>query len=193
MQRLVQEGLLRSERNRGLFVITLTPDDVLDIYAARAAIEHAAVSLILRRGDPGRAVARLDEVHREMRDAAARDDYPAVSDADLRFHEVLVAESASPRLTRMHGTLLVESRMCMTALQGTYRLPEEVVAEHGFLVEGLRAGDAAWLSRLIDAHMEDALRRLTPQPQDVDEPAESPILASPPRRSRLAGRDSPAI
>src|SRR5438045_3707747 len=37
MQRLVQEGLLISERHRGLFVIRLRPDDVLDIYLARAA------------------------------------------------------------------------------------------------------------------------------------------------------------
>lgn len=31
MQRLVSEGLLRSERNRGIFVIELTDDDVLDV------------------------------------------------------------------------------------------------------------------------------------------------------------------
>src|SRR5919108_2735600 len=63
MQRLVQEGLLRSEHNRGLFVITLEPDDVRDIYAARAAVERAAVSLILAR-DPERAAARLTDAHR---------------------------------------------------------------------------------------------------------------------------------
>jgi DNA-binding GntR family transcriptional regulator len=164
MQRLVQEGLLRSERNRGLFVLTLTPDDVRDIYTARTAVERAAVSLILRR-DGGQAAARLDEVHREMKEAASRTDYPAVSDADLRFHEALVAASGSPRLMRMHGTLLVESRMCMTALERTYRLLDEVVAEHGALVDGIRASKEARLFQLIDTHMQDALQRLI-APQD---------------------------
>src|SRR5215204_4789941 len=42
MQRLVQEGLLRSERNRGLFVVELDDDDARDIYVARAAVEKAA-------------------------------------------------------------------------------------------------------------------------------------------------------
>jgi DNA-binding GntR family transcriptional regulator len=97
-----------------------------------------------------------------MREAAARADYPALSDADLRFHEVLVAASKSPRLMRMHGTLLVESRMCMTALQSTYRLPDEVVTEHGALVDGLLEADEERLFRLIDAHMQDALLRLIP-------------------------------
>ena len=35
MQRLTQEGLLVSIRNRGLFVIDMTPEDVRDMYSAR--------------------------------------------------------------------------------------------------------------------------------------------------------------
>jgi DNA-binding GntR family transcriptional regulator len=196
MQRLVQEGLLRSERNRGLFVITLTLDDVRDIYAARAAVERAAASLILRR-DPVRAATRLDEVLREMKDAAARTDYAALSDADLRFHEVLVAESGSPRLIRMHGTLLVESRMCMTALESTYQCPDEVVEEHGAILAGLRSDDTAHLFELIDAHTDDALRRLTPNPTvggltpevaDGERRGISDAIARPARRSKRVTR-----
>jgi DNA-binding GntR family transcriptional regulator len=192
MQRLVQEGLLRSERNRGLFVISLTPDDIRDIYTARAAVERAAVALILRR-DPVQAAARLDQVHREMKEAALRMDFHALSDRDLRFHEVLVAASGSPRLMRMHGTLLVESRMCMTELERTYRLPDEVVNEHGALMEAIGAGDEARLLPLIDAHMQDALRRLTPQPPDEGgdgraDAADGDAAAAPKRRSRRVSR-----
>jgi DNA-binding GntR family transcriptional regulator len=199
MQRLVQEGLLRSERNRGLFVITLTPDDVRDIYLARAAVERAAVSLILRR-NPEKAAARLDEVLHEMQDAAVRTDRPALYDADLKFHEVLVAESASPRLMRMHGTLLVEARMCMTALS-TYRASDALVQEHARLAEAVREGDEARLLQLIDAHMEvgsqmeEALRRLTAQATtqapDFDNQQEAAPRAGPPRRARRPSRGSP--
>jgi DNA-binding GntR family transcriptional regulator len=163
MQRLVQEGLLRSERNRGLFVITLEPDDVRDIYFARAAIERAAVSLILRH-EPKQVAARLALVHREMTAAARESDFTALADADLRFHELLVAQSGSRRLTRMYATLLVESRMCLTALQETDRFSHSVVKEHGALVTAIRSVDEARLSRLIEAHTQDALRRLAPEP-----------------------------
>jgi len=161
MQRLVQEGLLRSERNRGLFVISLEPEDVRDIYTARAAVERAAVSLIVK-GDRHAAADRLKVVHDEMVVAAERGDRAGLSDADLRFHETLVGLSGSPRLARMHGTLLVETRMCLTALQNTDRPSAEAVEEHGELVEAVRAGDKRRLIRLIDAHMDDALRRLIP-------------------------------
>lgn len=158
-QRLVQEGLLRSELNRGLFVVVLEADDVRDVYTARAAIERAAVSLILR-GDYQKAADALAKVHREMVRAAAKNDRAALSDADLRFHEVLVSLSDSPRLARMHGTLLVETRMCLGALEQTDRPPDDAVAEHAALVDAVRRGDEQHLLELIDEHMADALDRL---------------------------------
>ena len=49
MQRLTQEGLVISIRNRGLFVVELTADDVRDVYVARSAVERAAAQLVLER------------------------------------------------------------------------------------------------------------------------------------------------
>src|ERR671936_2783799 len=49
MQRLIQEGLLRAERHRGVFVIELGLDDVHDVYLARKAIEHEAARRVLDR------------------------------------------------------------------------------------------------------------------------------------------------
>lgn len=161
MQRLVQEGLLRSERHRGLFVIDLEAGDVYDIYAARTAIERAAVIRIVR-GDRQTAAEKLDEAHQLMRDAARDDDQKAVSDADLSFHEALVEASGSPRLNRMARTLLTETRMCLSALQRTYRATEERVAEHGEIIDAVRAGDERRVLELLEAHMEDAVRRLAP-------------------------------
>ena len=51
LQRLVQEGLLRSEPHRGVFIPVISPDDVHDIYLAREAIEGAAVKAICARED----------------------------------------------------------------------------------------------------------------------------------------------
>jgi DNA-binding GntR family transcriptional regulator len=163
MQRLVQEGLLRSERNRGLFVIDLAADDVRDIYAARSAIESAAAIMILRANDP-KALAELRSACAAMTKAAKRKDMAGLSDADLRFHEVLVTQSGSPRLNRMHQTLIVETRMCMTALEDKYRLPVDRVREHEAIVDAIEAKDEALALRRIDEHMQDALTRLAPAP-----------------------------
>ncbi|MFD6070636.1 GntR family transcriptional regulator [Amycolatopsis sp. WAC 04182] len=161
MQHLVSEGLLRSERHRGLFVIDLEPGDVYDIYSARSAIERAAMLRALR-GDRERVATELEEAVRAMATAADDDDPTALSWADLRFHEALIAASGSKRLVRMARTLLIETRMCLTALQATYQQVEERVTEHTRIIEALRAGDEETALSLLEAHMEDAVQRLAP-------------------------------
>ncbi|WP_158887045.1 GntR family transcriptional regulator [Amycolatopsis anabasis] len=161
MQRLVSEGLLRSERHRGLFVINLEPGDVYDIYSARSAIERAAAIRILR-GDRERVAEQLDETVRAMAAAAESGDPTALSEADLRFHEVLINASGSRRLVRMARTLLIETRMCLSALQATYQAIEERVVEHNRIIEAIRAGDEDLTVSLLEAHMEDAVQRLVP-------------------------------
>lgn len=173
MQRLVSEGLLRSERHRGLFVIDLKPGDVYDIYASRAAIERAA-GIRIMRGDRTRAASRLTEVLAAMADAANDDDPRAVSEADLRFHEELVAASGSRRLVRMASTLLIETRMCLAALQRTDHSNADRLAEHTAIVEAIEAGQEHQLLELLDAHMEDAITRLAPGTSLYAEPPKVP-------------------
>ncbi|UPO77352.1 GntR family transcriptional regulator [Arthrobacter sp. Helios] len=160
MQRLTQEGLLISIRNRGLFVITMTDAEVRDMYVARTAVERAASELILQRGGKDVA-ARLLQTVQSMKQAADRGDLDAMSEADMEYHSTLVAAAASPRLTRMHNTLLTETRMCLTALERRYPDPHARVGEHQAIAEALAAGDPDLVGRLLITHMDDALDRLT--------------------------------
>ena len=59
----------------------------------------------------------------------------------------------------MARTLLIETRMCLTVLQGTYQRVEERVDEHTRIIEALRAGDEKTALALLEAHMEDAVQR----------------------------------
>lgn len=170
MQRLTQEGLLVSVRNRGLFVIEMTPENVRDMYVARSAVERAAAEQIFRH-DPVTAGDRLVEVAREMSSAAARNDTVAVGDADVRFHEVLVSLAESPRLTRIHKTLLTETRMCIRALKDAYAEPEDRVAEHLGIAEAFKATDPQLVDRLLVAHMDDAVVRIGGPAPSVASPA----------------------
>lgn len=169
MQRLVQEGLVRAEPNRGLFVKELDPEEIRDLYVARIAIESAAGRAIIKNDD-GEAVAALRDAYDAMQAAAEAGDLDKLSDADLHFHEMLVGAAGSPRLQRMHETLMVETRMCLTALQGTYQDPEDQVAEHRRIAEAIAAGDAAELVEAIESHMEEALDRLVHDEAAVEGP-----------------------
>jgi DNA-binding GntR family transcriptional regulator len=159
MQRLVQEGLVRSEPHRGLFVITLDGKDVEDVYRTRLIIERAACQLVMAH-NRGEAVVRLTEALAALVKAARQRDRIAISDADVAFHQVLVAASGSPRLERMAQTLLVETRMCLNVLQDKYPEPDELVEEHRKLVDAISDGDEVRLLRLTEEHMTDSIERL---------------------------------
>lgn len=159
MQRLVQEGLLRSERHRGLFVCELTSDDVRDVYVARLAVERAACELIMR-GNRGEALARLTPAVNRLSEAAASGDRTAMSDADQEFHQTLVSCAGNSRLERMAQTLLVETRMCLTVMQDVYPEPQELLDEHQRILDAIVEGAEERLLELIESHMVDTVARI---------------------------------
>jgi DNA-binding GntR family transcriptional regulator len=157
MQRLTQEGLLVAIRNRGLFVIDMTPEDVRDMYIAREAVERAAARKILN-GDHRAAGKELLQIVDQMAEAQT----PAeVSELDIAFHERLLKLARSPRLARMHQTFITETRMCIHALDETYAKSEVRDKEHRALANAIRKGDRELTDRLLAAHMDDAVNRLT--------------------------------
>jgi len=162
MQRLAQEGLLTSIRNRGLFVMELTRPDVEDIYLVRTAVERAAGLLLISRGDP-EDILELRSLLSAMQQASDNEDSAALGQADLAFHEGFVALSRSTRLQRTHATLVTETRVCMRVLNQTYPDRDDRLGEHARIVEAIATGDADTMDRLLSEHARDALDRLLPR------------------------------
>jgi DNA-binding GntR family transcriptional regulator len=163
MQRLIQEGLIRKEPNRGLFVIELDEQDVRDIYLARRTIERTAIAMLTASRDQ-QTIDALAAMIEEMEKAADSDDWSSVADLDLGFHELLVESTNSKRLVRMFKTLTAETRMCLIRLESLYTPMgtrwHALAAEHRRLLEAIVAGDTEEVVRLLDAHLDMALRFL---------------------------------
>lgn len=160
LQRLVQEGLLRSEPHRGVFVRELGPGEIEDVYRARAAIERAVVGELVER-QPEPPLEGPREVLAEMERAAGDGSWEEVSGLDLRFHASLVEATGSRRLVRMFGTLLVETSMCLRGLEEAYPVRTELVAEHRELLEAIAGGGRSEARALVDAHLAAAVSILT--------------------------------
>ena len=159
MQRLTAEGLLVSHRNRGLFVVSMDDDDIRDMYIARTAVERAAIEQVIEHGDPA-AVQALTDVVALMRRHIDDPNGEDMAEADMQFHQTLVEYARSQRLSRLHGTILVETKMCLRAMRGTYSSGKERTDEHQALVDAIAAGDAKAADELMIEHMRDGLRRL---------------------------------
>ena len=156
LQRLIQEGLVRSEPHRGVFVPVLTEDDVRDIYLARDALESAAVKRIIAGDESTAAADELDKVVRLMTEAEAADDWPAVGGYDLEFHTALVAASGSERLQRMFSTVISETRLCLGVLTEA-DARSDLVEEHEQIAAMIRAKETEKALEVLRRHFDDAV------------------------------------
>jgi DNA-binding GntR family transcriptional regulator len=165
MQRLIQEGLLRAERNRGVFVVQLDQDDARDVYLARGAVERAAAAIVTQQRPP-ETLAELQRIANTMSESSGGSWMELISH-DLEFHQTLVDAAGSPRLTRMFHTLIAETRLCLQRLEPFYETGEEVAAEHQAILDAITAGDAEGVDQLLLLHMDASAARLS-----VPKPAE---------------------
>jgi len=174
LQRLVQEGLLKSIPHRGVFVPVVSNLDIEDLYLAREAIEGAATRVITMSPAHADLAGRLEAIVGEMRKAAGANRWSAVADLDMRFHRELVGSSGSPRLSRMYASLIDETRAILSV---TVRYPnrDDLVAEHGDIATHVAAGDIdgalASVARHFEITIESLLRDREPQDGESADPA----------------------
>ncbi|MEV6493803.1 GntR family transcriptional regulator [Actinoplanes sp. NPDC051633] len=136
---LIEEGLLVREPHRGVFVATLTPAQIADIYRVRRLLECTA----LRQApiDPPRAQLMRAAVE-EAKDAAARGEWRAVGTANMHFHEHIVALAGSPRLDGWMRQLTAELRLAFASAKDYEALHRPFVALNDDITTTYEAGDA---------------------------------------------------
>jgi DNA-binding GntR family transcriptional regulator len=171
LQRLIQEGLLRSAPHRGVFVPVMTPEDIDDIYVAREALETAAVRRIIGTQREVSVYKALDRIVRSMGHAAAAGDWHTVASRDLDFHTELVSAAGSPRLERMFTTVISETRLCLSVLTRAEGAREDLVDEHRRVSEMIREGDTEGAIKVLKQHYDDAVVTMKRSRRAQEEPA----------------------
>jgi DNA-binding GntR family transcriptional regulator len=160
LQRLVQDGLLRSEPHRGVFVPKVGPDDIADIYLARLAIEGAALRIVAAREDRASTVALLQDLVAQMRTATTAGRWARVADLDMRFHSEVVKASGSTRLQRMYAMLIDETRVVL-AMTANVTGREDLVDEHRDIADYIVAGNAGAAEAMLAQSFHDSEHALS--------------------------------
>lgn len=161
--RLEHEGLLRRERNRGVFVVVLDDASIRDVYFVREVVERAAALRVAARHDDS-DLAELEAILVAL-EQAIDGEWSALVALDLEFHRRLVIAAHSERLARAFEPLYAETRLCLTYLESHYDDRSTLLDEHRTLLAAIRAGaDPELISELVHEHMTDSAAKLT-EPQ----------------------------
>jgi DNA-binding GntR family transcriptional regulator len=157
MQRLIQEGLLRSEPHRGVFVVDFSERDLADIFLVRAAIESAAIRRILSIGAQEAVASRLHRISERMDKAVRAGRWKDGGALDFEFHRALVDGADSERLSRTYVTVQAETRLCLHRLMGGYRSSQDLAEEHFRLAGMLATSSLEAILHELDRHFGDPI------------------------------------
>lgn len=155
---LTHERLLVHELNRGVFVRTLTAQDVIEIYRVRRVIECTAV----RRPavDPAEALAAARQAVADGEQAAAADQWRDVGTANIRFHQALAALAGSTRIDEFMDGVLAELRLVFHVMDNPRSFHEPYLARNRALLRLLEVGDFETVARDLERYFDDAEEEL---------------------------------
>lgn len=156
---LSREGLVEVQRHRGARVITLSYEDIEEIYSLRLAIERLAMERCAERAD-ARVLARLDEVIEQMRTIAS--DAPGDEHVrlDLEFHDLVYAAADHARLERTWGMLRSQVSMFLNARTDRTDFRAKLHQEHQEMRDILATGDPQASVAAIEKHIGWTLRQI---------------------------------
>lgn len=155
LNRLVQEGLLVSRPNRGVFVCELTVRDIAEVYEAREVLECAAAETITKMDAESRSsiADRLSAFTKRMQPAVDARDFATLSRIDIEFHTSIVEAAGNMRLLRAYATLAAEALMCMSHFEYVPPKLDRVLPGHQEIAELLRDGDMEAVHLALHRHL----------------------------------------
>lgn len=148
---LTQEGLLRYEPNRGVYVAQPDMAAIIDIYRLRQLIECSA----LRNAYPLHpAVERMTEAVSLARTLSQHQDWTGVGTANMQFHTAIVDLADSERLNRIYRNISAELRLAFGHLNDAEQLHAPYVEKNAAILALLIAGQNEQAAQALSAYLD---------------------------------------
>lgn len=155
MRMLQADGLVEVRTNQGIYVKSLSPDEVWEIYTARILIEGFIAEMVAQRATP-EDVAKFFEACDMAERAARRKDFETTVEADFRLHRLIWNVSGHQLLTEILSRLEVQIRMFLKVQVVLFDHLFDSVKEHYPLVQAIAEHDPEKAKYHMQHHIEEA-------------------------------------
>ena len=152
LERLVQDGLVRSDPRRGFWVRTFTAQDIHEIYDLRGALEVLALRLAAPRLDPADLRTQLDMLYQVR---AHLDQHPVslFLQGDFRLHTLFIRTSGNSRLIHYLSTLRSQFSMFQVKDTRNFSRIEPALYDHEQILLALLKQNVEKAAELLAAHI----------------------------------------
>jgi phosphonate utilization transcriptional regulator len=157
---LGQAGLVRTEKNRGVFVRQVSIEEADEIYEVRAALDGLIGRLAARRIRPEQ-LERVRTIVKRMHAASRTRDVDAYYPLNVEFHEALAQAAGNQALLANYRRLVNELHLYRreTLARSAENIPIST-NDHEAIVHAVAKGDAALAERLLYEHVINSRERL---------------------------------
>lgn len=157
---LGQAGLVRTEKNRGVFVRQVSLEEANEIYDVRAALEGLVGRLAARRIRPEQE-ERIRAVVKKMHALARSQDAAAYYPLNVEFHELLLQAAGNLALATNYRRVVNELDLYRreTISRSAENIPLST-REHEAIVNAVAKRDEKLAERLLNEHVAASRERL---------------------------------
>jgi DNA-binding GntR family transcriptional regulator len=162
LQRLVSDGIVRPERNRGFFVVSFSASDIAEIYDLRATLETMALREAAPRLTPDllrSAQIDLDNVEAQLNAATTEseklDAFTAFLEVDRGFHRSLVELAGNSRLQNMVEGLWAQIAVFQWAGGFRDHWTEAAITRHRSIIAAMLNGDLERAAEELRQHIDE--------------------------------------
>lgn len=156
---LEESGLLRLEKNRGVFVREISVTEADEIYDLREALDELVGRRLAKQFDET-ARRAVHALLAEMDGASAKGDAAQYHMLNLRFHDLLVEATGNAKLIATYRRLIKELHLFrLKGLTAGGGLPVSN-DEHRAIVKAIESGDADAAGRRMRDHVRASRKRM---------------------------------
>ena len=154
MTLLEQEGFLRTLPRRGVFIVRKTKKQIIEMIEMWAALESMAARLAtLNAADED--IAALRHMFDEFRSATPAEHIDEYSDANIAFHQAIIALSGSHLMGKTIENLFIHVRAIRRMTISQRDRAERSIVDHMRIIEALENRDTELAERLVRQHSLD--------------------------------------
>ncbi|WP_051341642.1 GntR family transcriptional regulator [Azospirillum halopraeferens] len=148
---LEQEGFVRLEPRRGIFVVRKTKQEIIEMIIAWAALESMAARLAAERASDD-DLRSLWDLFRDFEERSPADHMKEYSDANVAFHKTIIRLSGARLLQDMTDNLFIHIRAIRKLTIGRDNRAERSIQDHREIITALELRDAEAAGRLAREH-----------------------------------------
>lgn len=156
---LEESGLVRLEKNRGVYVRQIPIDEADDIYELRAVLDDFVGRRVAATANAEAVRALRGDIAR-MEKATARNDVDSYLTANLDFHDRLVTLAGNAKLLLIYRRLANELRLFRRATLAQGDTLAVSTREHREIVDQIAAGKVAAAGRALYDHVMASRERM---------------------------------